>query len=163
MNTKRFHGGGWTTAASDPPLFRFIKDTRTIFHRIWRDSNAFNPGPLALRTKRLLEIPHFSPEHRPNPRDTSNRKHEAQRGGEWEEGANVARFLGGGPNKSGRDRAGYTISRGGREEKVGYSLARSTGISASYSICGRFAPRRPLPPGQMISRWSWPLYGVVDP
>ena len=29
---------------------------------------------------------------------------------------------------------------------MGYSLARSTGISASYSICGRFAPRRPLCP-----------------
>lgn len=34
---------------------------------------------------------------------------------------------------------------------TGYSLVRPAGISASYSICGRFAPARP---GQMISRWG---------
>lgn len=115
-----------------------------------------------LRTERLLEIPHFSGEIRAIRATGNTERREEEESGKRERTLHVF-FDGGGPNKSGRDRAGYTISRGERGENVGYSLARSTGISASYSICGRFAPRRPLPPGQMISRWSWPLYGVVDP
>jgi len=40
--------------------------------------------------------------------------------------------------------------RGGVRDRL-FALLRSVGISASYSICGRFAPARP---GQMISRWG---------
>ena len=74
-------------------------------------------------------------------------------------------FDDGGPNKSGRDRALDTRFREERGEgrwvirwlvpPVFPPAIQFAGVSRPAALS--------VPPGQMISRWSWPLCGVVDP
>ena len=149
-----------------------------IFHGL-RGSNAFNPrsascGDGGREQTRLLEIPHFSGRGWEKGWEAARRYKQPET--ESEPRAQRARqrctfsltllaLINQGETEhwihdcTKRERERESTKGVGRARTPGYSLARSTGISASYSICGRFAPRRPLPPGQMISRWSCSLYG----